>query len=313
MRPVDLPVLGTPHPGAGAGSTVPGGAEGGDEVPRPRTREERVVDLHERLRRCAEGGMLVAFSGGVDSAFLLWAARRAANEAGGRVAALTTVSASVPDADRDDARRFSEGLGVEHLWVRTRELESEAYARNDHERCYHCKAELFDVAGRMAADRGLAWILYGYTASDRGDDRPGHRAARERGVRSPLAESGITKADIRATMRARGLELSEKPASPCLSSRIMTGVRVTAERLAHVQEMESILRDAGVRVCRVRVCRGEGTAGRGGFDFLRIEVDPAEMPRVVEVHRELSRRARTLGYRWATLDLAGYRTGGGTG
>jgi uncharacterized protein len=248
---------------------------------------------------------VVAFSGGVDSAFLLWAAAQA-KEPGGRLVALTTVSASTPDPDLEDARSFAASLGVDHLCVESRELDREEYRRNDSERCYHCKADLFEIAGSVAAEGGLGWILYGYTASDRSDVRPGHRAAAEAGVQAPLAEAGLEKSEIRALMREHGLALAEKPSSPCLSSRIMTGVAVDRRRLGDVAALEAILREAGTRVCRARICDA------GDALFVRIEVDPAEMEKVLNCRAELEREGRARGYRWVTLDLGGYRTGGGT-
>jgi uncharacterized protein len=261
--------------------------------------------LEDHLGRLLQDGLVVAFSGGVDSTFLLWAAERARRKQGGRLLALTTESASMPAADREDALEFVRELGVEHLLRRSGEMRLEAYTRNDENRCYHCKAELFEIAESIVDQRGWRWIAYGYNASDVGDVRPGHRAAQERGVRSPLADAGLTKDEIRTLMRTHGLRLAEKPASPCLSSRIMTGLQITPERLEDVEALEAILRAGGIRVCRVRVCREGATA------FLRLEVAPAEMPRVLALRDELLREAQARGYRWVTLDLEGYRTGGG--
>jgi len=267
--------------------------------------EPKLQSLAAELGELLQDGLIVAFSGGMDSAFLLWAAERARLETGGSLIALTTQSASMPSADRADAVEFARDLGVEHLVRTSGEMQVEAYTRNDENRCYHCKAGLFGIAENIAAERGLSWIAYGYTASDVSDVRPGHRAALERGVRAPLADAGLTKEEIRTLMRTHDLQLSEKPASPCLSSRIMTGLEITPGRLEDVEALETILRGAGIRVCRVRVCR-EAESG-----FLRVEVAPEEMPRVLALRDELLREARARGYRWVTLDLEGYRTGGG--
>jgi pyridinium-3,5-biscarboxylic acid mononucleotide sulfurtransferase len=270
-----------------------------------RSAQAKLASLLAALRGYLAEGAVVAFSGGVDSAFLLWAAARA-KEPGARLVALTTVSASTPDPDLKDARSFAASLGVDHLCVESRELDREEYRRNDSERCYHCKTDLFEIAGSVAAERSLGWILYGYTASDRSDVRPGHRAAAEAGVQAPLADAGLEKAEIRELMREHGLTLADKPSSPCLSSRIMTGVGVDRHRLGDVAALEAILRGAGVRVCRARICDA------GDALFVRIEVDPAEMEKVVSCRAELEREGTARGYRWVTLDLGGYRTGGGT-
>jgi uncharacterized protein len=165
---------------------------------------------------------------------------------------------------------------------------------------------LFRITGEVAAEAGLRWVLYGYNASDHVDERPGHRAAQESGVLTPLSEVGLSKPEISFLMREAELPLSGKPASPCLSSRIMTGIEITPDRLRDVAEMEAILRRAGVRTLRVRLCREENDAF-----FLRVEVAPEEMSKVIECREELHREASRRGYRWVTLDLGGYRTGGG--
>ncbi len=263
----------------------------------------------ERLMRALEGfvpeGLVVTLSGGVDSAFLLWAAEQARRHAGGRVLALTTVSESLSTVDREDAVHFAQGLGVEHVLEPGAETSLAEYTRNDENRCYYCKSELFVVAGRIGERRGLRWVAYGYTASDRGDVRPGHRAALEHGVLAPLADAELTKADIRTLMRMHALDLSEKSASPCLSSRVMTGLDITPQRLRDVEAIEAILRERGIGVFRVRVC------GEASECFLRIEVGADDMPKVVTLREELLREGQARGYRWVTLDLQGYRTGGG--
>jgi uncharacterized protein len=152
----------------------------------------------------------------------------------------------------------------------------------------------------------MKWVAYGYTVSDHHDVRPGHSAALESGVAAPLSDHGFGKARIRELMRERGFDLADKPASPCLSSRIMTGIEIDARRLADVAAMEAILRRGGVKVCRARMCES------GGSRFFRIEVAPDEMDGVLRCRAELEREGSARGYRWVTLDLSGYRTGGGT-
>ncbi len=281
----------------------PGGVLTTDD--RPDEGHGNLEDLLAALAGYGKEGLVVAFSGGVDSAFLLWAAREAVH-GDGRLVALTTVSASMPAADLGDAQRYARALGVEHVCMESDELASADYARNDRERCYHCKADLFRLAGELARTREMRWIAYGYTASDHHDVRPGHRAALESGVAAPLSDHGFDKTRIRVFMRELGFDLADKPASPCLSSRIMTGIEIDEKRLRDVAAMESILRRGGVQVCRARICEG------GGAHFFRIEVDPDEMDKVLRCRAELEREGSARGYLWVTLDLSGYRTGGGT-
>jgi uncharacterized protein len=250
--------------------------------------------------------LIVAFSGGVDSAFLLWAAEQARSTAGGKVLAVTAVSESMAEVERQDARAFAEALGVEHLWEQSGEVSDPAYAVNDSNRCYHCKSELFRISRDLASKHGYRWLAYGYNASDRGDIRPGHRAALENEVKAPLADAELSKDEIRILMRANGLALSEKPASPCLSSRLMHGVAVTPAKLKDVEELEALLRKRGLRVFRVRMHED------GNMRFVRLEVDAAELSKALEAREEFVGEALRRGYRWATLDLAGYRMGGGT-
>lgn len=257
------------------------------------------------LREHLRDGLVIAFSGGVDSAFLLWAAERERLASGGRLLALTTSSDSLSSAERSDVERFIAKYDLDHIWATSSEFDDEAYLANDASRCFHCKSELFRICGEVAAERGLKHIAYGYNASDVGDVRPGHRAALENGILSPLADAGLTKSDIRELMRRNGLEMADKPASPCLSSRVMTGVRITSAKLRAVDGLESLLRLRGLSVFRVRVHESNGAR------FARLEVAPDEMERAFELRTEFSDEARRLGFRWATLDLDGYKTGGG--
>lgn len=272
--------------------------------------QAKYARLCERLRGLLPDGLIIAFSGGVDSAFLLWAADQQRRAAGGRLMALTAVSASMAGVEREDARTFADALGIEHRWQESHELDNPAYVANDASRCYHCKTELFRISRELAAQglaegHGFRWLAYGYNDTDRGDVRPGHRAALENDVLAPLAEAGLGKEDIRMLMRANGVALSEKPASPCLSSRLMTGVRVTPSRLRDVEHLEALLRGRGLRVFRVRVHE------IGERALLRLEVAPAELARAFELREELEREGRRRGYHWVTLDLSGYRLGGG--
>jgi len=260
--------------------------------------------LREALRPRLQGGLIIAFSGGVDSAFLLWSAEQERRVSGGRLLAVTAVSASLAQAEKQDAAQFAQAIGVEHRWESSEELSNPDYLRNDGSRCYHCKTELFRLTRALREHGAYEFVAYGYNASDRADFRPGHRAAIENGVIAPLADAELTKDDIRALMRAFALPLADKPASPCLSSRLMTGVAVTPEKLRHVEEMESILQARGVRVVRVRVHE------EGERSFLRIEVEPSEMGKVLAAQAELLAAGGARGYHRVLLDLAGYRMGG---
>lgn len=262
--------------------------------------------LQAGLRDLLRDGLIVAYSGGVDSAFLLWAAEQVRRQSGGRLVAVTAVSASLAQVEREDAARFAAWAGVEHRWEQSNELENPAYARNDLSRCYHCKSELFRLSHELKDRLGHAAIAYGYNASDRGDFRPGHQAAQENRIVAPLEAAELTKDEIRALMRQFGLPLADKPASPCLSSRLMTGVAVTPQKLRDVEDLEAVLRGGGLQVFRVRL--HEQPTGK----WIRVEVAPDEMPRVLGVRDALHALARERGFAWVTLDLAGYRTGGGT-
>jgi uncharacterized protein len=268
--------------------------------------EAKFQALRSALRERLRDGLIVAYSGGVDSSFLLWAAENERRTHGGRLLAVTAVSASLAQVEREDAATFARNLGVDHRWEESGEVSNPDYARNDLSRCYHCKTELFRLSHSLAERLGFAAIAYGYNASDRGDFRPGHKAALENGILAPLDEANLTKDDIRALLRAFELPLSEKPSSPCLSSRLMTGVAVTPQKLRDVEDLEAILRQGGLQVFRVRLHETPGAR------WLRVEVDPGEMPAVLTVRDALHRAARDRGYQWVTLDLGGYRTGGGT-
>jgi pyridinium-3,5-biscarboxylic acid mononucleotide sulfurtransferase len=261
-------------------------------------------DLKENILKKIKDGLLIAFSGGVDSAFLLWAAQKMAEENGGRVMALTTTSESLPQQDREDVQKFIRDFNIDHIWVNSREMENPDYVQNDALRCYHCKTELFTVAKSIAQKNDLKWIAYGYNASDFSDDRPGHQASLENGILAPLAEVGFTKEEIRLILRKEGVHLAEKAASPCLSSRIAHGVPVTSGRLADIAFMESILKSTGIKIGRVRINQSKEN------NFLRIEVAAEEMEKVFSIKDLLDREGRARGYNWVTLDLAGYKTGG---
>ncbi len=202
--------------------------------------------------------------------------------------------------------RFIAKVGVRHIWKNSAEIENPEYLNNDSLRCYHCKTELFSIAKEVASENDCKRIAYGYSASDKTDIRPGHKAALENEILFPLAEYDFKKEEIRELMRFHGLELSDKPSSPCLSSRIMTGVRITKQELKDVDELENILRSGGLKIFRLRVHEIDGKY------FLRLETVPAEMMLALQLKEELVKEAKARGYRWVTLDLEGYKTGGGT-
>jgi len=252
--------------------------------------------LFERLR--AAGRVLVAFSGGVDSSYLAWAAHRALGEG---ALAVTALSPSYPAAHRRQAEEVVRTVGLRHRFVETHEMERPAYRANAPDRCYHCKSELFEVLGALRDELGFDAVAYGVNTDDTGDFRPGHRAAAERGVLSPFLDVGLSKAEIRALSRAAGLPTADLPASACLSSRLPYGTEVTPERLAQVEEGEERLRALGFRQVRLRH-HGE---------LARIEVAPGELPHALDpaVARAIVAAIKPLGFRYVSLDLEGYRTG----
>jgi pyridinium-3,5-biscarboxylic acid mononucleotide sulfurtransferase len=255
----------------------------------------RIAALDALLREL--GSVLVGYSGGVDSAFL---ARAAVGALGpDRVLAVTGLSPAYPAFQRELARRCAREHGIPHLEVDTRELEDPNYAANASDRCYFCKTELWSVLRRLAAERGFAAVLEGSNADDAGDYRPGLTAAREHGVRSPLLEVGLTKAEIRAASRALGLPTWDQPAAPCLASRLPYGLAVTAERLRQVELAEDALRGLGFREFRVRH-HGEAA---------RVEVAAAELARAALLAGTLARTLAALGFGRVLLDVEGYRRG----
>ena len=241
---------------------------------------------------------VVAFSGGADSAYLAYVAHA---ELGERALCITAESPSYPQRHRDIALRLVTQLGLHHRFIRTHEMDRPEYRANPANRCYFCKQELYGELSRIARERGNAAVLDGNNADDRGDYRPGRQAAREFGVRSPLDEADLTKAEIRRLSRAAGLLTWDEPASACLSSRIPYLSEVTGEKLRMIEGAETVLHDLGFRVCRVR----------HHGDTARLELDPSDMPRALEedVRARILHEIRTIGFRYVTLDLLGYHTG----
>lgn len=261
----------------------------------------RLATLEEDL--CARGSVLVAFSGGADSAFLLAAAVRSLGP--DRVAAATAYSDSLPEAERSPARAFAEGLGVRVLTPRTYEMEREGYRANAGDRCYFCKAELLDVLGPLAREHGLAHVATGTNADDAvAGFRPGIRAAAERGAITPLRDAGLTKAQVREASRRWDLPTWDKPAAACLSSRVAYGVEVSPFRLARVERAEVAVRDAlaaeGIAVRDLRV--------RDLDDRASIEVDAA-LAEVVAGRASVVRAALEAGFADAVVDRSGFRSG----
>jgi uncharacterized protein len=244
-------------------------------------------------------GVAVAFSGGIDSTVVAKAAHLAL---GPNAVAVTADSASVARSELAEAKELAASIGIRHVVVQTQEFGNPDYLKNDGTRCYHCKTELYSTVERLLPELGLPVVASGANLDDLGDYRPGLVAAAEHSVRHPLQEAGFTKADVRALAKHWGLPTWDKPASPCLSSRLAPGVAVSRERTGRVEAAERLLRELGLRECRVRLHENE---------LARIEVPAAEIARLAlaEVREPLARRLRELGFRYVTLDLEGFRTG----
>lgn len=257
-------------------------------------KRDRLLAAIRQYDSCA-----VAFSGGVDSAVLAKAAQVAL---GSRAVAITGVSPSLATGEKEAAAEIAQLIGIDHRFLWTNEFASAAYTRNAGDRCYHCKTELYSQIALLLPELGVHVVLNGTNADDLGDYRPGLTAAAEHTVRSPLADCGFTKQDVRDLAAHWRLPVWDKPASPCLSSRVAYGEEVTPERLAMIDRAEQFLRDHGLHLVRVRFHAG---------DLARIEIPLAELPRLTnpQFRGELAAAFRRLGFQFITLDLEGFRSG----
>lgn len=266
------------------------------ETSATQTSEEKERRLLERLAGC--GPLLIALSGGADSAYLAWAAHCAL---GSRAMAITALSASFSAYDRERVEEFLRAVAIGHEFVETHELDNPDYRANQPDRCYFCKDELFTVMDQLAAARGFAGVAYGVNADDTLDFRPGHRAAAEHSVLAPLLDAGLTKNEIRLLSKRASLPTWDRPASACLASRLPYGTEVTRERLSLIEQGEAALRELGFRQFRVRL----------HDELARVEISPEELPLALsrEMSGAIAQRLKALGFAYVTLDLEGYRQG----
>ena len=260
----------------------------------PVTTENRRSHVEAILRDC--GSVLVACSGGVDSVLL---AAVAARTLGDNAVAATAVSPSLASGELEDARAAATAAGIRHIEVPTEEVDNPAYAANATDRCFHCKDTAYGTFTKLAGQLGIAFVVDGTNADDTGDFRPGRRAAREHGVRSPLAEAGMTKHEIRDWARELGLAVWDKPAAACLSSRIPYGSPVTPEKLTRIDRAESALKTLGFRQCRVR----------DHGDVARVEIETELLPNLLEKRAEIASAIKQAGFPYVALDLDGFRSG----
>ena len=256
---------------------------------------ETKLDALHRILGSMESA-IVAFSAGVDSTFV---AAAAADVLGQRAVAVTGVSPSIPKSEIEEAEALAAQIGIRHVLLGTSEMDSPGYVENSPQRCYFCKTELYSLLEDMARREGYAFVLDGCNMDDLGDHRPGRVAASEHAVRSPLIEAELTKAEIRAFSKERGLPTWDKPAMACLSSRIPYGTPVTVQALDRIGAAEAFVRGLGIRQLRVR----------HHDDVARIEVEPEALALVVEHRERIVRRLKNLGYKYVTVDLAGFRSG----
>jgi uncharacterized protein len=242
--------------------------------------------------------VIVAYSGGTDSAYLAWAAHRVL---GDRAVAITADSPSIPKSHKRDAAEYARVCGFRHELIPTYEFENPDYVRNDKDRCFHCKDELFNRLEEIAAERGIASIVYGVNKDDLGDYRPGQAAARIHRVKAPLVEAGLSKPEIRELSRTAGLPFWDRPAAACLSSRIPYGTPVTQQTIKTIEAGEEAIKELGFRQFRVRF----------HGDLVRIEIAPDELPRALnlDIAGRLTAIFKPLGFHYVTLDLEGYRQG----
>lgn len=256
-------------------------------------KEEKLLCLLKDMKR-----VLVAYSGGADSAYLAWAAHRALGE---NAIAITADSASLPESHKRDAEAFARHCGFRHEYVETREFENPDYVRNAPDRCFHCKDELFNRLAEVGREHGIESIVYGVNVDDLGDYRPGQKAAKLHDAKAPLVDAGLTKAEIRELSRLAGLPTWDRPASACLSSRIPYGTPVTVQNVKTVERGEEAIKALGFRQFRVRF-HGE---------LVRIEIAKEELAKAltVEMAAQFTSIFKPLGFHYVTIDLEGYRQG----